>query len=190
MKEEHQIFEDALEERRELLQKEWDELLKRDLSNTENLAKYIFSLSSAGLGVSLIVVRDMNLLDTANFKSVLIISWGAFLIAIICALISYLTSLRAIYNEFGRIRREHERIDLELLGIDWEHGQKNVKDSENKKNLICMVTKICRKALFVIFSPDNMTRCLRYTSVIFCIVGVISTPLFIVLNILYPESSR
>ena len=62
MNNEFQIPSNKLEKRWELLDKEWDELLKRNLSNTESLAKYVFSLSSAGLGVSLVVVKDMNLL--------------------------------------------------------------------------------------------------------------------------------
>lgn len=78
---------ETLEKHQELLDKEWDELLKRNLSNTENLTKYIFSLSSAGLEVSLVVVRESNFFVSANFKWILFLSWGAFLITIVCALV-------------------------------------------------------------------------------------------------------
>ncbi|MCY4569538.1 MAG: hypothetical protein OXD49_14670 [Candidatus Poribacteria bacterium] len=147
---------DELEKRRELLDKEWDELLKRNLSNTESLAKYVFSLSSAGLGVSLVVVKDMKLLDSGNFKWILIVSWAAFLITISFALVSYLTSLHGIDKEFDRIEEEYE-----------EEVEEEAEDKKKK--------------------PGRTTKILRYVIVISCIIGVICTPLFIVLNILNVE---
>ena len=152
MDEEHQISKDDLEKRRELLNKEWDELLKRNLSNTENLAKYVFSLSSAGLGVSLIVVKDMKLLASGNFKWILIVSWVAFLITISSALVSYLTSLHGIDKEFDRVEEEYEK-------------ETEVKAEDKKKR------------------PGRTTKILRYVFVISCIIGVLCTPLFVVLNI-------
>ena len=103
-----------LEKHRDGLNKEWDELLKRNLSNTENLAKYVFSLSSAGLGVSMIVVKDMNLLTSGRYIWILIVSWIAFSITISSALISYLTSLYGIDKEFDRIEEEYNKEAGEL----------------------------------------------------------------------------
>ena len=152
MNNESQNPSDELKQRWELLDKEWDELLKRNLSNTESLAKYVFSLSSAGLGVSLVVVKDMNLLASGNFKWILIASWIAFLITISSALVSYLTSLHGIDKEFDRIEEEYEK-EIEEKA-----------DGEKKK-------------------PGRATKILRYVFVISCIIGVICTPLFILLNI-------
>ncbi|MCY3553673.1 MAG: hypothetical protein OXH39_24730 [Candidatus Poribacteria bacterium] len=152
MNNESQNPSDELKKRWELLDKEWDELLKRNLSNTESLAKYVFSLSSAGLGVSLIVVKDMNLLASGNFKWILIASWVAFLITISSALVSYLTSLHGIDKEFDRIEEEYEK-EIEEKA-----------EGEKKK-------------------PGRTTKILRYVFVISCIIGVICTPLFILLNI-------
>lgn len=142
-----------LEKRWEILDKEWDELLKRNLSNTENLAKYTFSLSSAGLGVSLVVVKDMELLESGSFKWILITSWVAFLITISSALISYLTSLHGIDKEFDRIEEEYEK----------EVEEKTEGEKEK---------------------PGKTTKILRYVFVIFCIIGLLFTPLFIALNML------
>lgn len=152
MNDESQNPSDELEKRWELLDKEWDELLKRNLSNTESLAKYVFSLSSAGLGISLVVVKDMNLLTSGNFKWILIASWVAFLITISSALVSYLTSLHGIDKEFDRIEEEYEK----------EIEEKTEGEKEK---------------------PGRTTKILRYVFVISCIIGVICTPLFILLNI-------
>ena len=148
---------DNLEKHREILDKEWDELLKRNLSNTENLAKYTFSLSSAGLGVSLVVVKDMELLGSGNLKWILIASWTAFFITILFALISYLTSLHGIDKGFDRIEKEYEK------GIE--------EKVENKKK-----------------KPGKTTKILRYVSVIFCIIGLLCTPLFIALKMILSKS--
>ena len=162
---------DELEKRRELLDKEWDELLKRNLSNTESLAKYVFSLSSAGLGVSLVVVKDMKLLDSGNFKWILIVSWAAFLITISFALVSYLTSLHGIDKEFDRIEEEYEEeVEKEFDRIEEEYEEEVEEEAEDKKK-----------------KPGRTTKILRYVIVISCIIGVICTPLFIVLNILNVE---
>ncbi len=144
-----------LEKHRELLDKDWDELLKRNLSNTENLAKYVFSLSSAGLGISLVVVKDMELLSIGDHKWVLIVSWAAFLFTILFALISYLTSLHGIDKEFDRIEEEYER--------EYEEETEVVSDNKMKK-------------------PGKATIFLRYVYVTFCIIGIFCTPLFIWLN--------
>ena len=153
MNSEHQDTSETEEKRQEVLDKEWDELLKRNLSNTENLTKYIFSLASGGLGVSLVVVKDLNFLASADFKYILFLSWGAFLITIICALISFLTSLRGI--------------DKELAHIVQEYNQESEATTEKQRN-----------------PPAKLTKRLRYLSVFFCIIGIISTPLFVALNIL------
>lgn len=141
------------EKHRELLDKDWDELLKRNLSNTENLAKYVFSLSSAGLGLSLVVVKDMELLSKGDHKWVLIVSWAAFLITISSALISYLTSLHGIDKELDRIEEEYKKVT-------------EVVDNKMEK-------------------PGKATKILRYVFVIFCIIGILFTPLFIWLNLKY-----
>ena len=50
---------DNSEELYKLYVKEEEDLSKRDLSNVENLDKAILSLSSAGLGLSLVFIRNV-----------------------------------------------------------------------------------------------------------------------------------
>ena len=143
---------DDSEEHRQLLDKEWDDLLARNLSNTENLDKAILSLSSAGLGVSLVfVVRNLERLASAHGKYILYLSWMMFIFAIISTLVSYLTSLHGIDKEFARLSREYDQENEEELG--------------NTRNL-----------------PAKMTKVLRYVSVIGYVSGVSLTFLFIAFN--------
>ena len=144
-----------LEKHREVLDKEWDELLKRNLSNTENLAKYVFSLSSAGLGVSLVVVKDMKLLETGNSIWLLIVSWGAFFITILFALISYLSSLHGIDKEFDRIEEEYEKETLEKADNERKKPGRATKIFRYVFVISCIIGIFCTP-LFVVLNIKHL----------------------------------
>ena len=90
MNEERENPDDDQEEFFELYVKEEEELSKRELSNVENLDKAILSLSSAGLGLSLVFIRNVVELKEASHVLLLHVSWFMFVLAIISTLSSYL----------------------------------------------------------------------------------------------------
>ena len=93
----------------EVYLKEEEELSKRDLSNVENLDKAILSLSSAGLGLSLVFIRNVVKLAEANYVLILHVSWLMFVLAITSTLLSYLFGQRAL----DRQREFNEKYFLE-----------------------------------------------------------------------------
>ena len=109
MDEERQNPDDDSEKLYELYVKEEEELSKRDLSNVENLDKAILSLSSAGLGLSLVFIRNVVKLAAANHVWVLHVSWLMFGLAITSTLLSYLFGQRAL----DRQREFNEKYFLE-----------------------------------------------------------------------------
>ena len=94
------------EERKEQLYKAWDELSRRQLSNSENLGKAILSLSTAGLGFSLAFIKNLVSPDVITDVYLLHWSWWAFAIAIAATLLSFHTSQAGLKNQFAQIRRE------------------------------------------------------------------------------------
>ena len=119
MDEERQNPDDDSEKLYELYVKEEEDLSKRDLSNVENLDKAILSLSSAGLGLSLVFIRNVvEDFSTANYVWVLHLSWFMFVLAIISTLSSYLFGQRALDKQ----REFNERYYLEG---DEDAGQQN-----------------------------------------------------------------
>ncbi|MCE2400059.1 hypothetical protein J4G08_04130 [Candidatus Poribacteria bacterium] len=90
MDEERQNPDDDQEKLYEQYIKQDEELSKRDLSNVENLDKAILSLSSAGLGLSLVFIRNVVKLAEALHVWLLHLSWLMFVLAIISTLLSYL----------------------------------------------------------------------------------------------------
>ena len=93
----------------EVYLKEEEELSKRDLSNVENLDKAILSLSSAGLGLSLVFIKNVIELAKANHVWILHASWLMFVLAITSTLLSYLFGQRAL----DRQREFNEKYFLE-----------------------------------------------------------------------------
>ena len=80
------------EERKAQLYKAWDELSRRQLSNSENLGRAILSLSIAGLGFSLAFIKDVVSSEAVTNLYFLHGSWWAFAVAIAATLVSYHTS--------------------------------------------------------------------------------------------------
>ena len=100
---------DELEKLYEMYLKEEEDISKRELSNVENLDKAILSLSSAGLGLSLVFIKNVVELSKANYVWILHVSWMMFVLAITSTLLSYLFGQRAL----NRQREFSERYFLE-----------------------------------------------------------------------------
>ncbi len=73
-----------------------DELLKRQLSNTENYDKTILTLSSSGLAISLTFLKYVVPFETAKCLILIQASWAFFLLTITISLIAYLVGNAAI----------------------------------------------------------------------------------------------
>lgn len=89
--------------RRELYYRSRDELLRRQVSNTQTRDSAILALSSASLGVSLLFGKNVAPVKTASCSCLLFVSWIMFFIAIASTLLSFFTSQRAIRIAISRI---------------------------------------------------------------------------------------
>ncbi|ELL3760451.1 hypothetical protein ACJLUZ_002144 [Vibrio cholerae] len=78
-----------------------DELLKRQLSNTENYDKSILTLSSSGLAISLTFLDALVPIEQAAHLWLMKTSWWCFLFSIICSLLAYLVSNAAISKQMS-----------------------------------------------------------------------------------------
>ena len=110
MDDEHQRLHDALR----------DDLFKRQLSNSETLAKAILSLSSAGLGLSLLFLKYSGKSDLEAIKKVVDVhllywSWGAFFLTIGLTLVSYVTSKIGIKKQLKLNQRYYLERDEKVI---------------------------------------------------------------------------
>ncbi len=79
------------------------DLLKRDLSNTENFDKSILTYSSAGLALSLGFLKDFVPMHAAACPWLLYLSWMLFVLATLITLASFLISQRGITQQLRTI---------------------------------------------------------------------------------------
>lgn len=156
MSEEYQNPPDDSKQRYEQYLKERDELLKRELLNAVNLDKNVLSLSTAGLGFSLVLLKYLFPEDDPGHKWVLYLSWGMFGAAILLTLGSYFFGQHAI-NQQDKL---NERLILRN-----NFFLRNTEDARKKRPLSAKIT-------------DG----LRYVYVIVYILALLFLVLFIGLN--------
>lgn len=106
-------MDDGVDDRTRLYERTRDDLLKRQLSNSENFDKSILTLSTAALAISLTFIRYVVPFKTAVHTWILEASWLLFVGAIVTTLSSFLLSQRAIktqlvYAERYYLNGKHE----------------------------------------------------------------------------------
>ena len=114
-----------------------DELLKRDLSNTENYDKSILTLSAAALGLSLTTIRFIVPFETAEHIWLVIWGWILLLGSIISSLSAFLVSNKAI-----EIQIHHAE----------EYYIRCVSEAFNRKNVYLKINLIINYATGSIFA--------------------------------------
>lgn len=81
-----------------------DDLLKRDLSNTENYDKAILTLSSSSLAFSLAAIKYIVPVNTSDHVWLLESGWGLLSLSVIFSLAAYLVGNKAIAVQLANAR--------------------------------------------------------------------------------------
>ena len=153
MNEERENPDDDQEKFFELYVKEEADLSKRDLSNVENLDKAILSLSSAGLGLSLIFIRNVVKLADASHVWILYTSWAIFVLAITSTLLSYLFGQSAL-------NKQSEFNEKYYLEGDEDAGQQTSRASKITRFLsyVSIFTYIAAVSFTALFIALNLEK--------------------------------
>jgi len=114
-----------------------DDLLKRDLSNTEGYDKAILTLSSASLGFSLSIGKFIVPLDNAEYLWVLITSWVLLVSCVSSSLVAYLIS--------------NEAIEVQLKNA-FAYYKENDVSAFNRKNRYLTINKILNRLAGIFLS--------------------------------------
>ena len=151
---ERQNPDDDSEKLYEMYLKEEEDISKRELSNVENLDKAILSLSSAGLGLSLVFIKNVVELSKANHVWVLYGSWLMFVIAITSTLLSYLFGQHALNKQ----REFNEKYYLEG---DENAGEKVSRASQITRilsyvSVFTYIAAVSCTALFIGLNLENI----------------------------------
>lgn len=134
-----------------------DEYRKKTLedikSETENFDRYLLTLSSGALGLSLAFIKDIVPLGSAIRIPWLITSWIAFLLCIVATLFSFQASIRALENTIPYLE---------------DYYLKGNPDAFNKH----------LKSFWV-----KAIDCCTYSAMIFFLAGLVFTMMFVGVNI-------
>jgi len=102
---------DVAEERKKVHAELKAELLKRQLSNSDNFDKAILTYSSAGLALSLGFLKDFIAITHANAAYLLFLSWVLFGVAIVVTLFSFISSQLGITKQLALNERYYLQLD-------------------------------------------------------------------------------
>jgi hypothetical protein len=129
-----------------------DELLKRELSNSENDDKAILTLSSAALGISISAIKFVIPFDKAECIWLVKFGWVMLLISIITSLSAFLMSNNAIKIQLRNAE------DYYLNGIAEAFNKQNISSFINsilnKITGITFVVAISAIVMFVVINID------------------------------------
>ena len=93
------------------------DLLKRQLSNSENADRAILSVSTAALGFSLAFLKDIVPLQDAVLGFLPYISWALFVLSIVVTLLSFFTSQKAIDDQLVLAHRYYIERDESAVQV-------------------------------------------------------------------------
>jgi hypothetical protein len=128
----------------------YDELVKKQISNSENFDRSILTLSSSALGLSLAFIKDVTPVSTARYSPLLISSWWLFGFSIVATIASFMTSQCAIRDQITASEKYY--IDGE------EDARKETAASKwtEKLNLLSGIAFIIGIVLTIVFVTLNL----------------------------------
>lgn len=139
-----------------------NELLKRDLSNTENYDKAILTLSAAALGISLTAIRFVVPLEGAEYFWLIKYGWGFLSLSMIISLAAFLMSNKAISIQLKNA--EGYYID----GLENARNRKNryatINNGLNKATGLLFALAIIAIMTFVIINIDPKENTMKKNS--------------------------
>jgi hypothetical protein len=129
------------------------EINKREVSSSENFDKAVLTFSSAGLALSVGVLKDFVPIQGAAAPWTLYWSWALFTAATCATIISFLVSGRALEAQKRRAYAYYMQGDDDALkrGNTWDRGTKFLNYTSGGSFLLAMV-------LSVVFISINLEK--------------------------------
>ncbi|MBS3951409.1 MAG: hypothetical protein KGZ88_00410 [Methylomicrobium sp.] len=101
--------------RNELFEKYREDVLRRQLSNTENYDKAVLSLGTTFLGFSVAFLKEFVSYKTAIFALLLPLSWMLFCLSIVATIISFFTSQKGLATQLEYAEKYYIQNDSSYL---------------------------------------------------------------------------
>ena len=131
-----------------------EDLLKRNLSNTENYDKAILTLSSASLGLSLALVKLIIPIQEASFFWMLYSNWALLILSIFSSLSAYLISNKALEKELSKARSYY--LENDESAFDIKNGYIKYNKTLNYFTGVAFSLSIILIVLFVALNMETL----------------------------------
>ncbi len=135
----------------DLYKKERELLFNSKLEQSKMFDKYIFTISSVALGLSLTLIKDV--FKNPEWKFLLALAWLFFIISVLCSLLSFYFSQKAI-DEYLEILNEY----ISSFFNNTELTDKKAKFSKfvDVANLISFIFLVLGLLVLFIFYVKNI----------------------------------
>lgn len=146
---------DLTTEKRRLLAETRADLLKRQLSNSENYDKAVLSLSTAFLGFSLAFLKDLVPVHQAEWLSFLYGSWLALAGAVLATIVSFWVSQRGMDVQLKKAEDYYLRDDQAALT---KSGIARVTEWVNTTSGVLFILGVSLTVAFVILNFERSLK--------------------------------
>jgi hypothetical protein len=143
-------------ERMKMYDKEYSDLFRIQLSNTEKCDQLVLQVSTASLGFSLAFLKGVVPLSGAHLIVLLYISWLLFVVAIICTASSFIFSQKAIKEQFSIIKSRY-RDETKESQIQSNKANK-ITEILNFLSIIFLVCELSISCIFVALNIKIMNK--------------------------------
>ncbi|MDH2918851.1 MAG: hypothetical protein PXX73_06635 [Sideroxydans sp.] len=123
------------------------DLLKRQLSNSENADRAILTVSTAALGFSLAFLKDVVPIQTADYSWLLYLSWVFFPAAIVATLLSFFTSQKAIAEQLDLAHKYYIEHDEGAANLQPEYA--SITELLNRAGAVLLVVGLLVTCIYV-----------------------------------------
>ena len=123
------------------------DLLKRQLSNSENADRAILTVSTAALGFSLAFLKNVVPIQTADYSWLLYLSWVFFPAAIIATLLSFFTSQKAIAGQLDLAHKYYIEHDEGAAKLQPEYA--SITELLNRAGAVLLVAGLLVTCIYV-----------------------------------------
>ena len=135
----------------ELYKKERELLFNSKLEQSKMFDKYIFAISSAALGLSLTLIKDI--FRNPKCKCLLALVWLFFIISVACSLLSFYFSQKAIDENLSIL---NENINSLLNNTEFINKKNKFSQFVEYTNLISFIFLIVGLLILFIFYVKNI----------------------------------
>ena len=140
-----------LKGRRELLDRRYQDLSERQLSNTQSYDRTILTLSSTLLGFSIAAVRFIAPVDAIVAPCLIVVAWSLLGLTVVLSIIAFLVSNNALDKQMEYAERYYEKNEEEYF------NKKSGWDTANDfLNLGSGVSFLSATVLIIIFVSINL----------------------------------